>query len=83
MTTRVEWMPASEVEVEVFAPGEDWIGAEDQEPDAHVLTLSLNEVTAIEGSTEDLIALAQRIRRAVTAMLTSHDESANQSDGEG
>lgn len=56
MTTRVEWLRAHEVQVGFFGPGEDWHGAEDQGPDTHVLTLTVNEVAAIEGSPTALLA---------------------------
>lgn len=61
MSVHIEWMKASETAVEIIAPGEDWIGAHDQEPDQHVLALSTNEVAAIEGTTTELRAIAERI----------------------
>lgn len=74
MSTRIEWMDAADVEVAVLAPGEDWIGADDHAPDAHVLTLAVDEVTAIEGSLAALLVLADRIRRAVYAALAAEPD---------
>lgn len=68
MSVRVEWTRASFTDVHLIRPGEEWIGAPHQNPQGYVLTLSTDEVTAIEGSATDLLALANRIERAVECL---------------
>lgn len=65
MSARVEWMSASMVEANVFAPGEEWVGADAQDAGWYVLTLALDEVTAVEGTLADLRAVASRVQVAV------------------
>lgn len=65
MGIRVEWMSASMVEANVFAPGEDWVGSDAQDAGWYVLTLALDEVTAVEGTLADLRAVANRVQMAV------------------
>ena len=67
MSVRIEWMSATSTQIEIIAPGEDWIGAEHQEPDQYVLAISGDECTAIEGDVDDLKALANRILDALPA----------------
>lgn len=64
MTVRVEWMRARETRVQVFAPGDDWIGAGQHR--LPVLTLAVDEVLAIEGTPAELHALAERITAAAS-----------------
>lgn len=59
MSVHVEWLAAAETSVQVFLPGEDWVGeGEHRRP---VLTLATDDVVAIEGSPAQLRALAARI----------------------
>ena len=56
---------AAETSVQVFTPGEDWVGAgEHRRP---VLTLAQDDVIAIEGTPAELRALAARITAVATA----------------
>ena len=60
MSAHIEWLAARETSVQVFTPGEDWVGA-----GAHrqpVLTLAGDDVVAIQGTPAELRALAARIR---------------------
>lgn len=65
MSVRIEWMSAACTQIEIIAPGEDWIGADYQEPDQYVLAISGDECTAIEGDVEDLRNIAHRILAAL------------------
>lgn len=65
MSTHVEWLAAAATRVQVYVPGEDWIGADQQRHP--VLTLSHNDVVAIEGTPTQLRALAARINVVAAA----------------
>jgi hypothetical protein len=66
MGVRVEWYEAKHTSVSVFPPGnDDWVGSDDQGDD-WVLTLSVDEVGAIHGTREELMAIAESIREALT-----------------
>lgn len=69
MSVRIEWFDAKNTCAEIFAPGDDWVGAGFQGTTTYALTLSHNEIAAIEGTPEELHALADRIR-AVVPMAT-------------
>lgn len=71
MSAHVEWMGARETCAEVIPPGEHWVAAEHQHSDKYVLALSVDEVTAIEGTLPELRALAARIT-AVVAGTSAH-----------
>ena len=68
MSVHVEWMSARDTCAEVIAPGEDWVAAEHQDPNRHALALSVDEVTAIEGTLPELRALAARITAVVAGV---------------
>ncbi|MGH3352333.1 MAG: hypothetical protein ACRDPS_16815 [Nocardioides sp.] len=70
MSVHIEWLYARHTTAEVIAPGEDWVGADLQHPDKHILALSNDEVTAIEGTPEELHALADRIHAAIPSPTT-------------
>ena len=76
MSTHVEWLAARETRAEVIAPGEDWVAAEHQDSDRYVLALSVDEVTAIEGTLPELRALAARITAVVVSASTRVDVTA-------
>ena len=62
MSVHVEWLAAAETRVEVFVPGENWVGAgQHRRP---VLT------QAIEGTPAQLRALAARITAVASAAET-------------
>jgi hypothetical protein len=64
VSVRVETFSAADTAVAVFAPGEEWVGAGYHQ--RHVLTLAANgEVTAIEGTLDELRVLTDRISAAV------------------
>lgn len=63
MGVSVEWTEATYTTAELLAPGDDWVGADDQDEDKYVLAISSDEVTAVEGTPEQLRALAHRILR--------------------
>ena len=68
MSVHVEWLAAAETRVEVFVPGENWVGAgQHRRP---VLTLAQDEVVAIEGTPAQLRALAARITAVASAAET-------------
>lgn len=65
MSAHIEWLAARETSVQVFTPGEDWVGAgEHGQP---VLTLAGDDVVAIEGTAAELRALAARITAVAAA----------------
>ncbi|MGE9808986.1 hypothetical protein [Janibacter sp. G1551] len=65
MSAHIEWLAARETSVQVFTPGEDWVGAgEHRQP---VLTLAGDDVIAIQGTPTELRALAARITAVTTA----------------
>ena len=54
MSAHIEWLAARETSVQVFTPGEDWVGAgEHRQP---VLTLAGDDVVAIQGTPAELRA---------------------------
>lgn len=64
MSAHIEWLAARETSVQVFTPGEDWVGAgEHRQP---VLTLAGDDVVAIQGTPAELRALAARITAVAT-----------------
>lgn len=73
MGARVEWLSAPHTVLTVLAPGDDWIGAEHQAPDQHVLALSTDEVTAIEGTPEQLRSLLLQALAALPTPDTTTD----------
>lgn len=59
MSTHIEWLNAADTSVQVFAPGDEWVGeGMHRRP---VLTLAHNEVVAIGGSPAEIQALCARI----------------------
>ena len=61
MSTHIEWLAARETSVQVFTPGEHWVGAgEHRQP---VLTLAGDDVVAIQGTPAELRALAAMLPR--------------------
>lgn len=65
MGVRIEWHDAAHVSTSVYPPGnDDWVGSNDQGDD-WVLTVSTNDVCAIHGTREQLLAIATEITRAV------------------
>lgn len=75
MSAHIEWLAASETSVQVFTPGEDWVGAgEHRRP---VLTLAQDDVIAIEGTPAELRALAARITAVATAASARLDPDAS------
>lgn len=67
MSVHVEWLSARETSVQLIAPGEEWVGAEEQPADTYVLTLAGDDVTAIVGTRDALRQVAVKILEAVTA----------------
>lgn len=66
MSAHIEWLDAAHTSVDVFAPGDEWVGeGTHRRP---VLTLSQDEIVAIEGTPEEIHALAARIRAAAQSM---------------
>lgn len=65
MSAYIEWLAAAETSVQVFTPGEDWVGAGEHR--LPVLTLAQDDVIAIEGTPAELRALAARITAVATA----------------
>lgn len=66
MSTHIEWMAAAVTSVQVFLPGEEWVGeGEHRRP---VLTLAGDDVVAIEGSPAQLRALGARITAVASAV---------------
>lgn len=67
MDTDIDWIAASEATVELYAPGEDWAGADDQFDHQHVLAIDAGDgVIAVEGTLPQLRDLAMRVLSAVT-----------------
>ena len=67
MSAHIEWLAARETSLQVFTPGEDWVGAgEHRQP---VLTLAGDDVVAIQGTPAELRALAARITAVATAAV--------------
>lgn len=67
MSTDIDWIAASETTVELYAPGEDWVGAADQFDHQHALTLSSGDgVIAIEGTLPELRDFAMHVLAALT-----------------
>jgi len=67
MSTDVDWIVATETTVELYAPGQDWVGAADQFDHQHVLTLSAGDgVIAVEGTLPQLRDFAMQVLAAVT-----------------
>lgn len=59
MSGHIEWLAAATTSVQVFLPGEEWVGeGEHRRP---VLTLAGDDVVALEGTPAQLRALAARI----------------------
>ena len=74
MSAHIEWLAACETSLQVFTPGEDWVGAgEHRQP---VLTLAGDDVVAIQGTPAELRALAARISVVVAAASTRLDRAA-------
>lgn len=55
MSAHIAWLAAAETSVQVFTPGEDWVGA-GQHP-RPVLTLAQDDVIAFQGTPAELRAL--------------------------
>ena len=73
MSAHIEWLAARETSLQVFTPGEDWVGAgEHRQP---VLTLAGDDVMAIQGTPAELRALAARISVVVAAASTRLDRA--------
>ena len=64
MSAHIEWLAAAETSVQVFTPGEDWVGAGQHR--SPVLTLAQDDVIAIQGTPSELRALAARITAVAT-----------------
>ena len=78
MSAHIEWLSARETSLQVFTPGEDWVGAgEHRQP---VLTLAGDDVVAIQGTPAELRALAARISVVVAAASTRLDRSTDRED---
>jgi len=77
MSVHVEWLNAAEAQVEVYEPGEEWVGAEDQS--RTVLTLSNDDVVAVEGSIDSLLALAARIAAGLSAHIERQQHAREES----
>lgn len=65
MGVHVEWHHASETRADVETAETDWVGADGLAPGEIALCLSTNDVSAIYGQPADLLALADRIVKAV------------------
>lgn len=76
VSVHVEWLAAHDTRAEVIGPGEDWVAADHQHPSKYVLALSIDEVTAIEGSLPELRALAARITAVVASVATAVEAGA-------
>ena len=74
MSAHIEWLAAAETSVQVFTPGEDWVGADEHR--RPVLTLAQDDVIAIEGTPAELRALAARINAVATAASARLDLAA-------
>lgn len=59
VSAHIEWLNASETNVEVLAPGDEWVG--EGLHHQHVLTLAQDEIVAIEGTPAEIRAFAARI----------------------
>ncbi|MDN4175198.1 hypothetical protein QWY28_19695 [Nocardioides sp. SOB77] len=78
MSAHIEWLAVHETSLQVFTPGEDWVGAgEHRQP---VLTLAGDDVVAIQGTPAELRALAARISVVVAAASTRLDRSTARED---
>ena len=76
MSAHIEWLAAAETSVQVFTPGEDWVGAgQHQRP---VLTLAQDDVIAFQGTPAELRALAARITAVATAAAGRLDLAARE-----
>jgi hypothetical protein len=65
VSAHIEWLTARETSLQVFTPGENWVGAgEHGQP---VLNLAGDDVVAIQGTPAELRALAARISVVVAA----------------
>ena len=74
MSAHIEWLAARETSVQVFTPGEDWVGAgEHRQP---VLTLAGDDVVAIQGTPAELRALAASGRLDLAAATARDDQPA-------
>lgn len=75
MSAHIEWLAARETSVQVFTPGEHWVGrgGEHRQP---VLTLAGDDVVAIQGTRAELRALAARITAVATAASVRLDLAA-------
>ena len=74
MTAHIEWLAAAETSVQVFTPGEDWVGAgQHRRP---VLTLAQDDVIAFQGTPAELRALAARITAVAAAASARLDLAA-------
>ena len=74
MSAHIEWLAAAETSVQVFIPGEDWVGAgQHRRP---VLTLAQDDVIAFQGTPAELRALAARITAVATAASARLDLTA-------
>ena len=67
MGVHVEWASAAETTVEIVRPDDDWSDAYGQRiaPGKLGLALSSSDVVMIEGTPDELRALAQRVTQAV------------------
>lgn len=75
MSVHVEWLEASEALVELIPPDADWVGADLQGPDEHVLAVDYgSDIAAIYGSLEDLRSFAHRLLRATGGTIPDDDE---------
>lgn len=74
MSAHIEWLAARETSLQVFTPGEGWVGAGEQRQP--VLTLAGDDVVAIQGTPAELRALAARISVVVAAASTRLDRAA-------
>lgn len=74
MSAHIEWLAAAETSVQVFTPGEDWVGAGEHR--RAVLTLAGDDVVAIEGTPAELRALAARITAVASAASARLDLAA-------
>lgn len=62
MSAHIEWLDATDTSVQVFAPGDEWVGqGQHRRP---VLTLAQDDIVAIEGTPDQMRALAARIAAA-------------------
>src|SRR3546814_16914862 len=74
VSAHIEWLAARETSVQVFTPGEDWVGAgEHRQP---VLTLAGDDAVAIQGPPAELPALAARTTALATAATGRLDHAA-------